>query len=714
MQHGQKRIADGFVSLEGGMDSGRNSSIIERNKVAYSSNVRFRGGFPTCRPGFTKLSQIFRKNSTLPYEAVDSLAQSAFQNSLFQGACYYGHENGTGVIFALVGGKIFQLDVEESISRVVNNPYVTGYKVREVSITNNIETLVLTPGFTVPVTGGTVSVPVASSANMSTDLPQIIINGLPYTLVSVDTSTSITVQNYAVASGTVVAAGVSVKFDVKDVNSSAVPKVYFCRAEQFLIIQDGQSKAIIFDGSKFRRAGTNEVPTGTVMAYGNGRLWVAINGGKHFVAGDIVGGPSGTGQYNYSDALLRFTENTYLNEGGYFRVPAYAGPITAMAFIATPDTSLGQGPLQVFTSTHVVSVDAPVDRDQWKNLQSPIQTISLISNGSLSDKATVLVNGDIFYRSKDGIRSFAVARRELGTWGNTPISNEMQAVLGNDSQSLLNASSCVLFDNRLLMTAEPVLEGINPSSAVSVDGVSFTPDQNSVTLFKKVVALDFHPISAMGVRSAPAYDGVWDTGSISVNFLQLLTGIVNGEEKCWFIGLNSDGKNELWEISKNNRFDYNGDQTEVRIASYIETKSMDFPFGITTQGSDAMQLKRLEMAEMFVDDLFGSVSFTVKYRPDQAPDWYSWHSWSESVTHKDCSTPQCTYGTNASLTCRSPNYRARMRLPVPSDACETGQTKLSRFGYEFQARIEWTGSARIKKFRAQAQETQEENYGDCR
>ncbi len=681
------------------MDSGRNPSILERNKVAYASNATFRGGFPKNRPGMNKMNLMFRKAdpSNAGFELPDTDLQTAFEDENFQGSEFYSSERNPGILFAVVGGKFFQIDLKETISTTHPSTEVRGHRVTEFVLKRNETTNLLNPGFTLA-NGASSNVSVGTVERIDTDLnAYIYIGDTPFKLNSVTSPQTINITNLTGESQTK-AAGVAVVFEVRDENSYGVSKAYFCRAEQFLIIQDGLNRALIFDGSKLRRSaledskGSEEVPTGTAMAYGNGRLWVAVFG-NYFVAGDIVGGPTGTQEYKFNDALLKFTENNYLNEGGFFRVPDQAGNITAMKFISQPDTSLGQGPLQVFTATHVFSITAPVDRDAWKNVQFPIQTISLIGNGALSDRATILVNGDIFYRAKDGIRSFVTARREIGQWGNTPLSNEVGIVLNRDTQRLLEFSSAVLFDNRLIMTADPV----------KVPGSCY---------HRSLVVLDFHTISAMGVRTPPAYDGFWNLDSLSADFIQLVVGDYEGDDRCFAFVRASDGDNELWEITKDSRFDYNGDATNVRIESYLETPSYPFGYGLSATPSDGMQLKRLEMGELFVDDIGGEVDFTVKFRPDQAPDWYTWHTWDEDVSLPSCGN--CASGTNLSLVCASTNYRARMRLPTPPDTCETGQSKLARFGYEFQSRIEWIGSARIKKFRMQALEQQEEAFGDCR
>lgn len=294
-----------------------------------------------------------------------------------------------------------------------------------------------------------------------------------------------------------------------DPSSSTIPQVWMQQAENYLVVQDGQSRPFIFDGSTTRRAEDDEVPVGSgPMAYGMLRLWVAM--GKSYVAGDVAGGTTG---------VLKFTENDYIAEGGEFSLPMSAGNITAMQFTATPNTALGQGELLIFTPDAVFSNTAPVDRDAWKNLVQPIQTITLINNGAQSQNSTALVNGDVFMRSRDGIRSVIQAVRYFQQWGNTPLSNELARVLPKDDPTLLKYVSAVEFDNRLLMTCQPV---------PLTNGCYFTG----------VASLDFEPVTSMGDKLPPAYDGVWTGRQV----YQLVKGRFGGVERCFaFCRSETDG-----------------------------------------------------------------------------------------------------------------------------------------------------------------------------
>ena len=799
------RVTDGFASLERGVDSGRNPSLLPRNQAAWAENSAFRGGFWTPRPGWRRLALISASNST-DYTV-------AFSEGKFQGAGFFDDTaSRKGLLIAQTGGNLYRIEITNAGAVVMD----------------------ITP---------------SSGAN-----------------------------------------------------SSIIPQVWMQQAENYLVVQDGQSRPIIFDGSSTRRAEDDEVPVGSgPMAYGMLRLWVAM--GRNYVAGDVAGGPTG---------VLKFTENDYIAEGGEFSLPMSAGNITAMQFTATPNTALGQGELLIFTPDAVFSNTAPVDRDAWKNLVQPIQTITLINNGAQSQNSTALVNGDVFMRARDGIRSVIQAVRYFQQWGNTPMSNELNRVLPKDSPTLLKYVSAVEFDNRLLMTCQPV---------PLTNGCYFTG----------VASLDFEPITSMGEKLPPAYDGIWTGRQV----YQLVKGRFAGVERCFaFCRSKTDGfvssvlmvnggsgyvsaptaivtggggsgatlqvvmkinaitsiaaagvgyaindtlvfsgvgggpyvqvtgvsatggvtsvslisggadasvasnplattlgtaihtvrsafisggggggyapgdtltvvggtgtaatfvvatvggggavtgvtltspgdysalptnpvatttsgagtgcqlqlvfggsgctinvswavkevnvltpgsgytsrptiefntgaasavavvdyRMELWEITRDAKFDYNldgdGNPVEERIEWFMETPSYGF-----NDGSNAAQLKRLEGADLWVDRVSGTVDFTMRYRPDQYPCWNPWHVWQACAE-------KCVEinATGCTVTAFEEQYRPRMILPQPPELSESVVANSMRTGYEFSARLNVVGFCRIKLLRLHAKQVVE-------
>jgi len=328
--------------------------------------------------------------------------------------------------------------------------------------------------------------------------------------------------------------------------------------------------------------------------------------------------------------------------------------------VAQQDTANAVGGLMVFTATSIQEFDAPVDRTIWKDLQQPLQRFALLEFGSYSQNSVVPVNGDLFFRARDGMRSFYFARRDFGGWGNTGIGNEIERVQSIDDPLLLNMANGVNFDNRLLMTVQPQL---NPHG-VYHNGLA---------------SLDFDIVSGMRDKQPPAWEGVW-TG---LRIFQIFKAVVNGIERCFAFVLGSDNKTELWELTRNERFD-NGD---VRIACAIELRSMNAKAPFVP--------KRLECADMSLDSIAGNVMMRVRFRPDLYPSWVEWHNWGECAEYKQCDEDAC-------LT-TFPDFQeqnvSRRGLPQPPDCQDCERCVLMRDGYEFQIRVEWTGHIRVKRFR---------------
>lgn len=451
---------------------------------------------------------------------------------------------------------------------------------------------------------------------------------------------------------------------VADPNSSRERKTWMQQAEDFLIIQNNLNAAIIWNGASVRRANSldYEVPTGGPMAYYMGRLWVAKD--RNYWASDLVGSSSGTAAYNRKDAVLKFSENTYLAGGGSFTVPMQNGAITAMHPIANLNTALGHTDMAVFSPGGICLVTVPTDRLQWQSMEIPLQRIVQPDNGSLCEVTSV--NGDIWYRSQDGLRSLMMAVRNYGDWANVPASGEMTPIFAEDSEHMLKYASSALFDNRLIHTVAP----FNTARGVAHKGVA---------------VLDFDLVSRMRSKLPPAWEGIW-TG---LQILQLVPAIVNGVRRLFTFVCSSDNRIEVWEFSKNARTD-NGDS----IAWQFDPRRMDFKAPET--------FKRLESADIWVDDIQSSVTFLVKYRSDRNPEWQTWHTWSECANGCMASGECNTVENPTALNMPQPQYRANMQLPQPPDDCDTLTGKPFRTGYEFQPRIIITGHCLVSKLHLEA------------
>lgn len=461
-----------------------------------------------------------------------------------------------------------------------------------------------------------------------------------------------------------------------DANSANNLETWWCATPDFLLMQDGESPVWCHDGMSSRRLGPYELPVGCMMEYALGRVWVVLPDRQTFVAGDLIGSASGTPQYQYRDALLKFTQNT-----GQFSVPASAGPINAVRYMPNLDTSLGQGPVQFFTDNGAFSVNAPFNSEEWSKVTYPIQTVSLGAPGALSQNSTVRVNSDIWYRGADGVRSFIVARRDFTMWGNVPMSDEVSRILAYDAPWLLSYSSAVLFDNRLLMTTNPRWK------------------QGRGIIHDKLVVVNYELISSLSGRSNPCWEGIWTGRSI----LQLITGSWKKKERCWaWVFNNVEEKIELWELTKGTVNDHPAnDQPQERIRWGGESRAYDYQ----TPGL----LKTLENLDFQPTELQGTVDFSFKYRVDDAPCWTDWADVQLCATDREC-PPEACWDPAA----YRKSYRSRVTLPEPdSQTCNATSESPSHLGLRNQVRWEVLGQCKLKQMVVSSRVQQQAPFEGC-
>lgn len=555
-------------NINGGVDSGISATQIAPTQFAKAFNITFRGGEPTCRPGW----------KTLPITWGDPADEVKWNTGAYQGAGVFIMDNGIPFLVVSVGGNIFAINTLNLVGKWL--------------------------------AGG---------------------------------------------------------------NSSVLKKAWFQQAEDILIIQDGQSRPFLWDGAVIRRAGVFEVPTGTAMAYGRGRLWVALV--RSYIGGDIVYGDLVYGRRN----IIRFTENTFLNEGGAFGVPVQDGQINALCFVARQDDGVKEGGLMVMTSGTIYEFEAPMDRTVWKDLQQPIQRFALIGFGSLGSSCVGNVNGDLWFRSEDGIRSFYYGQRFFNTWGNTPQSTEVNWILNADTRSMLFYSSAVNFDNRFLTTALP-----------------YKNDRGYV--FRGFTAIDFTGVSSLRRVNDPAWEGFWACKN-DLPIFQLLAADTQNGRKCWSFALNGSDI-ELFELTKFNNYD-----DDIPINWWYETRDFDW--------TDDTERKRLSHVEQWHREARGRFTTTVLYRSDEQPCWNPIRSWEECVVERQCSL---TLDDPIIPPCHPPAMKQPVSLPrrgstQPEDTSNCSEKTPNRVGYTIQFRHEHTGKAKIKRLKYVAEKIPEDGAG---
>ncbi len=462
-------------------------------------------------------------------------------------------------------------------------------------------------------------------------------------------------------------------------------RVYFCQAEQFLVIQDGIGLPLFWDGSLLRRSSgftgpVFEIPVATAMDYYMGRLWYAQ--GRKYAAGDIVKGTSGTLAYDFRDSVLKVTENPLCLGGDGFTVPAQSGTIRAIRHSANLNTQLGQGQLYLFTRKMIFGFTVPITRTDWIGADTnnmPLQTVAQINNGAVNDRSIAAVNGDLFFQSLEpSIRSLIVSVRNFEQWGNTSIAiNEIRLLQFND-RALLRFGSGMEFDNRMIQTALPFSTPVG-------------------TAHKALIPLNFDVISTLDTKLAPVWEGMYE----GLDTLEIASIDFGGRQRA-FITAWSETENviQLWEMTDFSRFE----DVDNRVSWYVE-------FPAFTWGDEFM-LKKLVSAELWLDKLLGTVYFQMDYRVDGDPCWYPWHKWQECTAKNACEDVHNPTGCSPYPIPLRESFRQTVTLPKPPVVCERVSGRPSYIGYQFQPRLTIKGWCRIRGVLLKAERVETKLYGD--
>ena len=363
--------------------------------------------------------------------------------------------------------------------------------------------------------------------------------------------------------------------------------------------------------------------------------------------------------------VLNFQEDTYLATGGVLAAPTQMGKIQSLAFPTIADTVTGQGDLLAFCDNGVCSFAVSQPRSSWKKVNA-FQRVTLADIGCLGDRTVTNVNGDIFFRSHDGVRSYRNAAAVQGTPGQNSMSEELKTFLKADSTDQALEASGIYFDSRYLLSiwGKPNYFGNQP-------------------VYTSFLSLDFSPVQRNNRANvvSPAYDGAW-TGLTSY---QLIRGIFSQKERA-FAFADNFGVLSLYELRKEKFVDSStGVITPIR--SIVETRSYEFEKPYT--------LKKLSRADIWISNLQGEVDFKVYFRPDKFPCWVEWTNFKKTAQMTYCPSSPAEYLSKVPNSL--PQFRPQIRLATPPDTVDPSTNRLFRMGYEFQLRIEWIGIASLDK-----------------
>jgi len=657
----RKDFYDAIEHFEGGVNEGLSPLLLSGNVLSRARNCTVRGGFVTHRPPYQKRKLDF----------ADKATETLFTTGLFQGATFYKPDNAAEALVAAISGDLFKLQI---VSTTVTVSRVNGAEKQDPLVDQHFlwqteKWVVWNDGASNPVFydnaiafrsnfGGPANFNTVSGPTVLTvpALNNITPAGDYLPVANLNLGDIITIQNI----GTM---------QVMDNTAANVVLLNLTCTQTGFQVQAGTAISWAHSGT--------QLPPGRIGVYVLNRNAMSLPDARNFIESDAVGGSSGNPP-DYRDAVLNITENNYLAGGGRFPVPGSAGEITAMRPTAILDTQMGQGPLQVFTPTKIFSVNVPVERQNWQDVTNPILTEPLITNGAKGQDSTQLANGDIIFRSIDGLRSEILGRRDFTTWGNTPISFEMDPIFNLDDPGLLRFGSAVVFDNRRLDTVGPISHQ---------QGVYWTG----------LVALNFDPVSSLRGKAPSIFDGLW-TG---LNILKLVLGQFNDVERCFAFVLNTSQATpgiELWELLKEGIAD---DRDGEMIPIEWQFRSASLRFGQTDPRK--RDLLQLQDGEIQISELVGRVDFQAGFFPDQWPCPVPWFNWSECQTVADPQNPA------------KPGFRPRMGMgEPPGGPCDEDNNRPLRQFYSMQYELTVRGHAVFLGARFKAFNVPEQEYAPAR
>lgn len=461
-------------------------------------------------------------------------------------------------------------------------------------------------------------------------------------------------------------------------NDPVFTHAWFGQAFQWMVIQDGSAKPILWDGvNPARRAVDGEVPTGSIMEFIHGRLAVASADGTNQIAiGDIVYGNDVT----TTTDVIKFTEIEYWAEGGAFGAPVYVGDLMGMKAMPYLDTGTGQNELVVIGTNGAISIDLSGPRLSW--IDGRILRISLVGGGCVSSHSLATMNGELFFRSSEGVRAFKNARGEFQqSWKQTPISTDVRRWIADDSQELLQYNSQTSWNNLLLSTCQP--RTAPPNNAFA----------GHHRFHLGFVVMDASPESNTLRDGAAVWQGVW-TGIRPICFV---TGRVKNNNRSFAISHDCDGRNRIYEL----RPDDFGDTVKnekVKIRSSYDTGSL----GIIERVANNFTLKKLGGGSITLSDVRDETKVTIKQRPDGSPCFLEMDNFTVGC---DCKVGDCSESFTL------PTYATKHF--ASKEQCVPGSTQLSNSLYSTQVRIELDGWAKVDRMRVKFSRQEDADAKDC-
>ena len=553
---------------------------------------------------------------------------------------------------------------------------------------------------------------------------------------------------------------------VSGANSASLPVAYLVNAGGYLVVQDGQSPAIVYTGrNSYRSAGILEDVPSTVkivgsMALATTRLTLESTGSLS--PGMLVQAPRGLLDQT---RIVSVDSSTAVTISTPAQVTAFAefsfytpGPLQQSVAIPVGGPMVyGNGRLWIARNNELFAGDLV---NSYVDAQLRFSEILYLTGGGafgFDDVITALGivpgpdtttgEGDLVVftrKSVNAVRSY-IYNREL--WQDTvgmqrfvfdgvgEVSHESLAGTANDLYFRSRAgvmafrkTTAEKMSSAVILTdsaeAARVLDFDTDRWIQNVDAVFFDsrylvcaapviqPVHSSYSggfnvVHRSLVSADLAPGSLRGEALPAAYDGEWTGLQIS----KLIVGSFRTRERCFALCCGTDGHNALYEVTTDAVCDTDSTSTNVPITSSIEFRRMDF--------NSPQEIKELVRADIGFSDIFGpdvspsatqqspTFSWKFSFRPDYFPTFFQVQTASTEVI---TGNPE-PLGTTIPQNLR-PAY-LNVRTIKPPENCVTVSGRSARFGYMFQPKLEWTGQARLSLFRLHGARRDISDLGEC-
>ena len=439
-------------------------------------------------------------------------------------------------------------------------------------------------------------------------------------------------------------------------------RIVFIDPQNVLILQDGVSPPLVYDGTKLSKATDDNwgVPIGTHMAWVGDRLWIARD--NYLFASDISN-------------PLSFRESDILGASYGFVLP---GEITALAKLE----SLERAELLVFTGSSCTLIRASVrDREQWINIADFQQEIFKI--GCVSARSVIPAYGQLYWLSPSGLVSLDAAKYSR-------ISSYLPV------QDLEMAISKAWLHENLTMAAGA---NFGPYVLLSVPHADL---YNSHTWVLDLAGAD--PTSS---RPIPVWNGVW-TG---IRPVQWLYGYFAGRERIFALSMDYDNTPRLWEAFTSERTD-----SGCPITWALETRAYFSP--TSGSGYPPFRLKRLAWFELQLVELSGDVWLAGWWAGASRGPYY--RCLTKKITANRASiTSDRSITESTSLYNTKPQARlvrsedARFSGGSEAVRCNVESNNVSLIDSEFQLLLIGSGDCGIRSLRVFAEPYSESTAGAC-